>query len=438
MNSQALTRSTLESVQWFIFLLAKCVALPIVIGTMFELDFIEICSLMQRTFFVVGLASLLQALIGHRLPIMEGPAGVWISIFAVGAITGVQNNTSLNETLQFLEMTMIFTGILLFLFGLLKISEKILPIFTPLVTGIFFMLLTVQLSGTFLKGMLGIGSHSTTIHIGEAILAFITFIIIIGLSIFGRGWISNYAIFIGIGIGWICYYFLSGKTNSLEFENVFSLPQIFAFGTPQFDLNVIPIAFITAIVLISNLVASIIATSQTLGIKTSDYRKQINHGTALSGINTSLSGIFSSIANVPVASSAGFIALTGQKDKKPFIYANLLLILIAFFPPIVSIISSIPAPIANATLMASFIHLVTLGFQNVSLQPLDFRKCTILGIAYLIGMGTMFLPTEIFFDLPSFAQNVLSNGLLVGTSVAIIIEQLWKEKTDSKVLHPKR
>lgn len=429
MNKQTFTKSTLDSFQWFIFLLANCVALPIVIGALFEMNFTEISGLMQRTFFVVGLASLLQIFIGHRLPVMEGPAGIWISVFTVMAITGLQSGTSLNETLQFLEMTMIVTGLFLFLFGLLKISEKILPIFTPLVTGTFFILLTVQLSGAFLKGMLGITSSSTTIHLASALLAFMTFFLIIGLSTLGRGWLSNYAIFIGIVIGWISYIVLVGHPNSLEFGKVFSFPQVFAFGTPHFDIGVIPIAFITAIILISNTVASIVATSQTLGKNTTDYRKEVNRGTAISGINTGLSGVFSSIANVPLAISAGFIALTGQKEKRPFIYANLMLIFIAFFPPIISIISSIPAPIANAALMASFIQLVGLGIRNVTLKPLDSRKATIVGIAYLIGMGTMFLPADVFLHLPPFAQNVLSNGLLVGTSLVIMIEQLWKEKS---------
>src|SRR5690606_29779345 len=131
----------------------------------------EVSGLMQRTFFVVGLTSFIQAFIGHRLPIVEGPAGIWISIFAVMAVTGVQSGIPLEDTLRTLETTMIFTGFFLFLFGVLKLSQKILPIFTPLVTGTFFLLLTVQLSGTFLKGMLGLQGNSLTIQLPEAAIA---------------------------------------------------------------------------------------------------------------------------------------------------------------------------------------------------------------------------------------------------------------------------
>src|SRR5690606_19592736 len=115
------TKSMLETIQWFVFLLASTVAIPIIIGNVYELNFVELSDLMQRTFFIVGLTSLLQGLIGHRLPIMEGPAGIWISIFTVMAVTGVQGGASSTDSLRLLETTMIFAGIFLFLFGIFRL-----------------------------------------------------------------------------------------------------------------------------------------------------------------------------------------------------------------------------------------------------------------------------------------------------------------------------
>ncbi|MDX8045608.1 purine/pyrimidine permease [Gracilibacillus sp. S3-1-1] len=428
MNKGKLVQTSMETIQWFIFLLASSVALPIVIGGIFGMDFAEIAGLMQRTFFVVGLASFLQSILGHKMPIMEGPAGIWISIFSVMAVTGLQDGSSFHETLQLLETTMIITGIFLFIFGIFKISQFILPIFTPLVTGTFFFLLTVQLSGTFLEGMLGLQGDSDTIQVKEAIIASLIFLVVLGLSFFGKGWVKNYSMFIGIVIGWVIFIIVEGEAPTIGDVQFFSLPDVFAFGVPSFDVSAIPIAFIIAIILLSNMVASIVAVDQVMGKNNGERKKEINRGTAITGVNHSLSGVFSSIANVPLTTSAGFIGLTGQTRKAPFMYASLLLMIFAFFPPIVSFISSIPAPIANAALMASFIQLVGLAIRNVSFDPLDNRRMTIIGIAYLIGMGTMFLPAEVFADLPSLIQNVMSNGLLVGTTLVIVLEQIWREK----------
>ncbi|GAA0310212.1 xanthine/uracil permease [Gracilibacillus halotolerans] len=420
------TNSVMETIQWFVFLLASTVAIPIIIASLYELNFVELSGLMQRTFFIVGLTSLLQGLIGHRLPIMEGPAGIWISIFSVMAVTGVQGGNTYTDSLRLLEAIMILTGIFLFLFGLFRLAQKLLFIFTPLVTGTFFLLLTVQLSGTFLQGMLGLQGSGSTIQLKQAGLAFLTFFIVLGLSTFGKGWLKNYSILIGIIIGWIAYTLFIGGQDRGEFS-LFALPEIFAFGTPTFDWSAVVIAFITAIILISNLVASIIAIDQTLGNDTKDYSKQVSKGTMVAGINHGLAGLFAAVANVSLSTSAGFIGLTGQKRKAPFLYAALLLMVVSLFPPLVSFISSIPSPIANAALMASFIQLVGLALKNVTMEKLDQRKIIIVGIAYLIGMGSLFLPAEVFAGLPSIVQNVLGNGLLVGTGLVIILEQLWKE-----------
>ncbi|QTN01031.1 uracil permease [Sediminibacillus dalangtanensis] len=435
MNSSntSISKTGLETLQWFIFLLASSVALPIVIGSLYEMNFIEVAGLMQRTFFIVGAASLLQGLLGHRLPIMEGPAGLWISIFSVMAVTGAQQGMSTGETLRSVETAMLFTGGFLVIFGVFRLAEKLLPLFTPLVTGSFLFLLTIQLSGTFLEGMLGIQQEVEAIHGTEAILAFLTFFIVLGLSIFGKGWLGNYAVLIGIVIGWISYSIFVGNEPSQTVDVAgFSVPEWFAWGVPNMDWGVVPIAFITAVILLSNVVASVVATSQSVYGKPSYSSSQINRGSTVLGVNHGLVGMFSAIANVPLATSAGFIKMTGQTRKRPFLYASGLLIIVAFFPPIVAWISGIPAPIANAAILATFVQLMGLGLSNVASEPLDSRRLTIIGVSYLFGIGCMFLPMEVFAELPVLIQNLASNGLLVGTVLVIVLEQCWRETGKSR------
>ncbi|ELK46752.1 UNVERIFIED_CONTAM: purine/pyrimidine permease [Halobacillus marinus] len=427
-NSSLVLNNAMETIQWFVFLLANAVALPIVIGAIFELNFVEISELMQRTFFVVGLASLLQGWIGHRLPIMEGPAGLWISIFTVMAYTGVHAGDSYREVLQVLQGTMIWTGIFLLLFGLFRLSHRVLFVFTPFVTGAFLFLLTVQLSGTFLQGMLGIDGGEQQIESTGAIIAFVTVLLVLGLSIAGRGWVKSFAVLIGIVMGWVLYVIVAGGgSGGGQAGGGFSLPEVFAWGAPVFSLNTIPLAFMIAVILLSNLVASVVAVTETIHGKATYTYEQINRGSSFMGINHGLAALFSAIANVSMASSSGFMQLTGQKRKAPFLYAAALLILVSFFPPIVAFISGIPKPVANAALLATFIQLMGLGLSNMTSERLDERRLMILGISFSIGIGLMFLPSSVFAGMPAMAQNLLSNGLLVGTILVILLDQLWKE-----------
>lgn len=100
------------TLQWFIFLLANSIALPIVVGGLFHLTTEEIFYLMQRTFFVVGISSFVQGWIGHRLPIADGPAGSWVGVFTVLAYATVGQD-QLHSTLQILELGMIISGVIL-------------------------------------------------------------------------------------------------------------------------------------------------------------------------------------------------------------------------------------------------------------------------------------------------------------------------------------
>ncbi len=125
------------TLQWFIFLLANSIALPIVVGGLFHLTTEEIFYLMQRTFFVVGISSFLQGWLGHRLPIADGPAGSWVGVFTVLAYA-TAGQDQLHSTLQILELGMIISGVILIGLGVTGFIGRILFLFTPLVTGTFF------------------------------------------------------------------------------------------------------------------------------------------------------------------------------------------------------------------------------------------------------------------------------------------------------------
>ena len=413
-------------IQWFVFLLANAVAIPIVIGPLFDMSSIEVMQLMQRTFFIMGVACFLQGWIGHKMPIVDGPAGIWVSTFAVFAGTISTATGSAENSLRLLEMAMILTGIFLMLFGLFKISGKIISIFTPLVTGVFLTLLTVQLGGTFLQGMTGVAEYAV-IQIDATIVSFITFILVLVLSLFSHGWKKSYAVLIGIVVGWVVYELFIGtsseRPNGLQ---TISAPEWFAWGTPIWDWSLIPIALLTAVILLSNIVAALSAVTDVREEKARVSYGDMNRSSFTLGVNHGISGIFSGIAGITLASSAGFLKLTGEKRIRPFLIASAVLILASFFPSMIYYLAQIPAPIANAALLATFVELMGLGIKNLFSNRLDDRNTTIITVSLLIGSGLMFFPADSFSGLSDMVRQVVSNGLLVGTAIAVILELIWK------------
>ncbi|MGG0232987.1 purine/pyrimidine permease [Bacillus tropicus] len=413
------------TLQWFIFLLANSIALPIVVGGLFHLTTEEIFYLMQRTFFVVGISSFLQGWLGHRLPIADGPAGSWVGVFTVLAYA-TAGQDQLHSTLQILELGMIISGVILIGLGVTGFIGRILFLFTPLVTGTFLLLLCLQLSGVFLKGMLGITATASQIDGFTAIIAFSIFLFVVILSNFGKGFVKSYAVLIGLISGWILFLMAGKVTIPSQVTHFVQLPQIFAWGLPKWNTGMAVSSFVMVCILVSNTVAAIIAINQATIQKATIEQKQLKDGTWVGGISHIISSVFSTVGVVPLPATAGFIRLTKQKYIRSFLLACMLLVVMSMFPSIIRYLASLPSAVASAVLMASFVQLIGIGLNNIKQVELNERNVTILGIAVLFGSGVMFLPSGALQSFPSVMQYIFGNGLFVGTVVSILLEQIWR------------
>ncbi|OBZ61764.1 xanthine permease, partial [Bacillus cereus] len=374
------------TLQWFIFLLANSIALPIVVGGLFHLTTEEIFYLMQRTFFVVGISSFLQGWLGHRLPIADGPAGSWVGVFTVLAYA-TAGQDQLHSTLQILELGMIISGIILIGLGVTGFIGRILFLFTPLVTGTFLLLLCLQLSGVFLKGMLGITATISQIDGFTAMIAFSIFLFVIILSSFGKGFVKSYAVLIGLISGWIIFLIAGKVTIPSQVTHFVQLPHIFAWGLPKWNTGMAVSSFVMVCILVSNTVAAIIAINQATIHKATIEQKQLKDGTWVGGISHIISSVFSTVGVVPLPATAGFIRLTKQKYIRSFLMACALLVVMSLFPSIIRYLASLPSAVASAVLMASFVQLIGIGFNNIKQVPMSERNVTILGVAVLFGSG---------------------------------------------------
>ncbi|MES5892227.1 purine/pyrimidine permease [Bacillus cereus group sp. RP43] len=415
------------TLQWFIFLLANSIALPIVVGGLFHLTTEEVFYLMQRTFFVVGISSFLQGWLGHKLPIADGPAGSWVGVFTVLAYATVGQD-QLHSTLQILELGMMVAGVVLIGLGVTGFIGRILFLFTPLVTGAFLLLLCLQLSGVFLKGMLGITATVSQIDGFTAIIAFSIFLFVTILSNFGKGFVKSYAVLIGLISGWIIFLIAGKVTIPSQVTHFVQLPHIFAWGLPKWNTGMAVSSFVMVCILVSNTVAAIIAINQATIQKATIEQKQLKDGTWVGGISHIISSVFSTVGVVPLPATAGFIRLTKQKYIRSFLMACVLLVVMSLFPSIIRYLASLPSAVASAVLMASFVQLIGIGLNNIKQVELNERNVTILGVAILFGCGVMFLPSGALQSLPSVMQYIFGNGLFVGTVVSILLEQIWRIK----------
>jgi len=425
-------KNMVGGLQWAIFIIASSIAAPIAIAQVFEMDSTETALFIQRTMFILGISSLIQAFFGHRLPINEGAAGLWWGVFVVYAgMVGVIYPTS-NDSLQALQSGMLYSGVLFILLAVFGVVSRMQKLFTPAVTFTYLMLLILQLSGTFIKGMFGIKEAGDvingTVAIGSIIVVFVTFF----TMNHGVKWISRYSVLLSIGFGWIFFLFLGRAPDFTSHTNkLIELPGILVYGKPIWDSGIFVTALFITLLLIANMMASIRVMESLFKHSFSiEVPNRMKQGSIASGINHLAAGLFSAIGPVPISGAAGFVSATKMVSMKPFIYGSVIIVVITVFPDIMSFLATLPAPVAYAVTFVIFTKMVEMAFNELTIEPNQKQAYKVAAIGLMVGVGLMFVQIESLSDLPNVLATILSNGLITGTIIAIAMEQylIWKNR----------
>ncbi|XXM72613.1 purine/pyrimidine permease [Lysinibacillus sphaericus] len=423
----------LSALQWVAFMIAGSIAAPIAIADLFQLPPAETAGFIQRTIFVLGAASLIQALIGHKLPINEGPAGLWWGVFAIYAgFSGTLYSSQL-EVLSVLQGGMIISGIIFFILSATGLLKKLTALFTPAITFVYLMLLILQLSGSFVKGMFGISGESETLQPVVLLGSVLTILIALYFSSHKVKWIQQYSIILALIAGWGIFAAIGLGGHVTVSDSWFSLPQIFAFGAPALDTGVIVTSVFITFLLTTNMIASIRVMEEVMKSKGEPVYERFTSSGFASGINQMLGGIFSSIGSVPISGSAGFVTATKLYRILPFIAGSAMIVIISLVPKVMNVFASLPAPVGYAVTTVIFIKMVGLALGEYQKETDLDRTHFVAGIALIVGVGAMFVPADAFTNVPVAAASLLNNGLILGTITGIIVEQTVMAKSDKSM-----
>lgn len=422
-----LNRTLFYSLQWLSFTLANSAVLPVVVGSALGLDQAGIATLAQRTFFFQAVASLLQVSFGHRLPIIEGPSGMWWGIFITLAAMAPGLGKPLSLLRTDLEFGVMAAGFILVLVGMTGFIGKALKLFTPAVTGSVLVLLGLQLSGTFVKGMFGIGSQGGGIDLKSGVVSIIVVALVIVINLKAKGFLKSIAILIGIAAGWIIAVLCGVPSGEfLALHTIFALPKIFAWGPPTFDPGIVLTSVLTGLLVLSNLVASILAMERVL--KTELPQKVYNRGVVFTGIADILAGLGSTVGFVPYSAGAGMVSLSRVAARLPFVIFAAALVIMGLLPQVGAFLASIPEPVGYSVLLASFCQMLGFGLKDYARLEFEARDYFVVGLPVLFGTGVMNLPNGAFGGIPTFAQYILGNGFIAGMLLCMLLEHVLLPK----------
>ncbi|WP_349409776.1 purine/pyrimidine permease [Pseudalkalibacillus sp. SCS-8] len=414
----------LASFQWFVFILAGSIVAPLTIGAAFGMSVEEISSFVQRTFFVIGIVSLLQGIFGHRKPIVEGPAVLWWSVFLLFA--GLESVTPEGavKTLRSIEMGLIISGILFLMLSFLRVIHYVKRLFTPVVTGTYFILLVAQISGPFMKGITGVGYRTNEVDGPVALAALLTALITI---LFTRGksvFLRSYSVLFGIAVGWLMFQvFGLTKPVSSPTTNWITYPEIWVWGTPVFDLGIVITSVVVTLLLMINFVASIDVVGNVVGEKGDGRYEQSG---VVMGFSQLFSSLFSTVGMVPLSYTAGFLLATKLTERLPYLIGSAIILLLSFFPSITMFVAAIPAPVGYASMLLAFSNMLIIGFKAYKEAGDHEANMFIISLSLMIGLGAMFLTPASLSGVHPAVASLMNNGLIIGVILCILLEQTIK------------
>ena len=277
-----------------------------------------------------------------------------------------------------------------------------------------------------MKGMLGIpfgnDAKSGAIDISVYLLSIAIAILVIIISIKTPTGVARYSLLIGIILGWIAFVIFIGPEPSVVNHSSFHF-EFFPLGRPSWHIGIIITAVITGLLNTANTFGALKGTDAMY--KSMTTNKQYSSSITITGVLTSISGLFGLVPYAPYVSSIGFLNQTGIIKRLPFILGGFMFLLMGLIPSIGSFFSRLPLSIGSAVLFVSYLLLLHSSFQFF--EQVKFNAVNIYrsAIPLFVGIIIMTMPSSYFVTLPSVIRPLASSGLLMGIILALLMENLF-------------
>ncbi len=366
---------------------------------------------------ISGFSTILQATrigrIGAGYVLLMGTSGAFIAICITAIVRG---GPAMLATLVIISS--------LFQFVLARHLSLFRRIITPTVAGTVIMLIAVTVMPIVFDLL---NKVNDTAHTSAAPLsALATVLVIIAIAIRGTGVLLLWAPVAGIVAGCTVGAFFGIYDTAVISESAWiGIPQ---GGWPGFDLSFGPTfwALLPGFILVT-LIGAIETIGDSVAIQRIAWRRpravdfrSVQGAINADGVGNLLSGLGGTVPNTTYSSSLAVTELTGVGARRVGVAAGAILIILAFFPKLLSVILAIPSPVAAGYLGILIAMLFVVGMKVVVQDGIDSRKAMIAGFSFWVGVGFengMVFP-EYFAE---FASGLLQNGMTAGGLTALLL-----------------
>ncbi|NLI74182.1 MAG: purine/pyrimidine permease [Euryarchaeota archaeon] len=371
---------------------------------------------LQKLFFVTAVILLIQLYLGHKLPLVVGPA----TVLLIGILA------SLDAGFGAINSSLIIGGLILAGISAAGLFKHLERLFTPRVIVVVLMLIAFTLAPVILDLIIDGGgvvppSHTFLFGMAFAMILFIANGRLTGI------WKSTLALW-AIILGSLAYIVIFGAASVPESTALFALPKDILGPLAVPDIGVLAAFLICFLALAINDLGSI----QSVGglLRADNMGERVDRGVTVTGLGNALAGFMGVIGPVNFSLSPGIIAATRCASRFALVPAGIILIFMATSPTAIGYLSSIPGPVIGVVLAFVMVAQISaglmLGQENSAVSTFD--EGLIIGVPLLLGTIVSFLPESVAVGFPATVRPLITNGFVVGIVAVLILEHLVYRK----------
>jgi xanthine permease XanP len=149
------------------------------------------------------------------------------------------------------------------------------------------------------------------------------------------------------------------------------------------------------------------------------------------GLGTIASSLTGGFALMSSSSNIGLSAATGAASRYAGYVCGAILIALAFFPKVVSLLAIVPPPVAGAMFLLVVSYNLIAGMQIIMSRLMETRHTYIIGFSLLFGLGVDAMP-NLTAQMPVFLRPLLSSGLTLATVMVVVLNAVFYIGTSRK------
>ena len=411
--------------QHVLVMYANAVAVPLIVGGALNLPREQIALLINADLFACGIATLVQTIgigpFGIRLPVIMGVTAVAISpMLAMAAMPGV-------------GLTGIYGAVLVggaFGLAVVPFVHKVLRFFPSVVTGSIITMIGVSLMRVGI-GWAGGGATAADFGAGGylAVAGLVLAIILVVIK-FGRGFVANLSVLIGIAIG----YAVTMALGWTDFSGLAEAPWLrivlpLQFGLPSFQL--VPCLIMCLVVTI----VFIEATGMFLALGAMTGRKivaaDVKRGLRADALGTLIGGVFNTFPYVSYSQNIGLVGVTGVFSRWVCAAGGVIMLALGLVPKLAFIVASVPQCVLGGAGFIMFGMVAATGIKILATVDFTTQRHNVLIVAIAIGFGMIPIVSPNFFRImPADLKPVFGDAIIM-TSIAAVLLNAWFNRSSA-------